>query len=174
MTINELREKRNQAWEAAKAFVEAKKDKDGLLSDADRQTYAQMEQKVKDYGAEIERMERQEAMDRQLNAPTSTPITGKPATAKVETKSQRLQRVRSQHPRAEIRICSVDTDNCFSINDRYYCIAESVYQYAPRETKEGLLYDMDRIHAVLENGIPVLFLDQDGYEMNGQDVYLLE
>ena len=56
MTINELREKRNQAWEAAKAFVEAKKDKDGLLSDADRQTYAQMEQKVKDYGAEIERM----------------------------------------------------------------------------------------------------------------------
>lgn len=94
--------------------------------------------------------------------------------AKVETKSQRLQRVRSQHPRAEIRICSVDTDNCFSINGRYYCIAESVYQYAPRETKEGLLYDMDRIHAVLENGIPVLFLDQDGYEMNGQDVYLLE
>ena len=46
MTINEMREKRNQAWEAAKAFVEAKKDKDGLLSDADRQTYAQLEQKV--------------------------------------------------------------------------------------------------------------------------------
>ena len=87
MTINEMREKRNQAWEAAKAFVEAKKDKDGLLSDADRQTYAQMEQKVKDYGAEIERMERQEAMDRQLSAATSTPITTKPTTtAKVDTK----------------------------------------------------------------------------------------
>ena len=33
MTINELREKRNQAWEAAKAFVETKRDKDGLLSE---------------------------------------------------------------------------------------------------------------------------------------------
>ena len=35
MTINELREKRNQAWNAAKAFVETKRDKDGLLSDED-------------------------------------------------------------------------------------------------------------------------------------------
>ena len=32
MTILELREKRNKAWEAAKAFVETKRDKDGLLS----------------------------------------------------------------------------------------------------------------------------------------------
>ena len=30
MTIMELREKRNKAWEAAKAFVETKRDKDGL------------------------------------------------------------------------------------------------------------------------------------------------
>ena len=56
MTINELREKRNQAWNAAKAFVETKRDKDGLLSDEDSATYAQMEKKVQDYGAEIERM----------------------------------------------------------------------------------------------------------------------
>ena len=31
MTILELREKRNKAWEAAKAFVETKRDNDGLL-----------------------------------------------------------------------------------------------------------------------------------------------
>ena len=43
MTIMELREKRNKAWEAAKAFVETKRDKDGLLSDADAAVYAQME-----------------------------------------------------------------------------------------------------------------------------------
>ena len=41
MTINELREKRNQAWNAAKAFVETKRDKDGLLSEEDAKTYAQ-------------------------------------------------------------------------------------------------------------------------------------
>lgn len=80
MTINELREKRNQAWEAAKAFVETKRDKDGLLSDEDAKTYAQMEKKVQDYGAEIERMEAMSAMDAQLSKPTSTPITEKPMT----------------------------------------------------------------------------------------------
>ena len=92
MAINEMREKRNQAWEAAKAFVEAKKGKDGLLTESDRQTYAQMEQKVKDYGAEIERMERQEAIDREMSAATSTPITTKPAATaapKTEAKTGR-------------------------------------------------------------------------------------
>ena len=78
MTILELREKRNKAWEAAKAFVETKRDKDGLLSDEDAKTYAQMEKKVKDYGVEIERMETMTAMDAQLSKPTATPITEKP------------------------------------------------------------------------------------------------
>ena len=78
MTINELREKRNQAWESAKAFVETKRDKDGLLSEEDAKTYAQMEKKVQDYGAEIKRMEAMFAMDAQLSKPTSTPITEKP------------------------------------------------------------------------------------------------
>ena len=78
MTINELRAKRNQAWEAAKAFVETKRDKDGLLSEEDAKTYAQMEKKVQDYGAEIERMEAMMAMDAQLSKPTSEPITNKP------------------------------------------------------------------------------------------------
>jgi HK97 family phage major capsid protein len=78
MTINELRAKRNQAWEAAKAFVETKRNSDGLLSDEDAKTYAEMEKKVQAYGAEIERMEAMSAMDAQLAKPTSTPITEKP------------------------------------------------------------------------------------------------
>lgn len=78
MTIMELREKRNKAWEAAKAFVETKRDKDGLLSAEDAASYAEMEQKIKDYGTEIERMEQMAAMDAQLSKPTSVPLTGKP------------------------------------------------------------------------------------------------
>lgn len=78
MTILELREKRNKAWEAAKAFVETKRDKDGLLSEEDAKTYAQMEQKVKDLGAEIERMQEMEALEAELNKPVNTPITTKP------------------------------------------------------------------------------------------------
>lgn len=56
MTILELREKRNKAWEAAKAIVKTKRDNDGLLSAEDAATYAEIEQKVQNYSAEIARM----------------------------------------------------------------------------------------------------------------------
>lgn len=36
--ILEMRENRKKAWEAAKAFVETKRDKDGLLSEEDART----------------------------------------------------------------------------------------------------------------------------------------
>ena len=78
MTILELREKRNKSFEAAKAFVETKRDKDGLLSAEDAATYAEMEQKVQNYSAEIARMEEMEAMEAELNKPVNTPLTGKP------------------------------------------------------------------------------------------------
>ena len=38
--ILEMIEKRNQAWNAAKAFVESRRDADGLLSGEDAKTYA--------------------------------------------------------------------------------------------------------------------------------------
>ena len=47
MTILELRELRNKVWEGAKAFVESRRDKDGLLSAEDATAYAEMEKKVK-------------------------------------------------------------------------------------------------------------------------------
>ena len=37
--ILEMIEKRNKAWEGAKAFVESKRDKDGLLSTEDAAGY---------------------------------------------------------------------------------------------------------------------------------------
>lgn len=85
MTILELREKRNKAWEAAKAFVETKRDKDGLLSAEDAATYAEMEQKVQNYSAEIARMEEMETMEAELNKPVNTPITGKPMNGGKDT-----------------------------------------------------------------------------------------
>lgn len=78
MDILELREKRNEAWNAAKAFVETKRDNDGLLSEEDAKTYAEMEQKVQNYTSEIERMQSMESMEHELNKPINTPITHKP------------------------------------------------------------------------------------------------
>ena len=90
MTIAELREARKKAWEGAKAFVESKRDKDGLLSDEDAKAYAEMEKKVKDIGREIERMEAMEAMDKELSKPVNTPIITKPMNPeKTEQKSGR-------------------------------------------------------------------------------------
>ena len=79
--ILEMIEKRNQAWNAAKAFVESRRDADGLLSAEDAKTYAEMEQKVRNYGAEIERLQQMEAIDADLSRPVNTPITAKPMKA---------------------------------------------------------------------------------------------
>ena len=80
--ILEMRENRKKAWEAAKAFVETKRDKDGLLSEEDAKTYAEMEKKVHAYAAEIERMEQMEAMEAEMNRPVNTPIVTKPVSDK--------------------------------------------------------------------------------------------
>ena len=76
--ILELREKRAKAWEAAKAFLDSKRGEDGLLSAEDTVAYERMEQEVVDLGKEIERLERQAAIDAELNRPTSEPIVNKP------------------------------------------------------------------------------------------------
>lgn len=80
--ILEMRENRKKAWEAAKVFVETKRDKDGLLSEEDAKTYAEMEKKVQAYAAEIERMEQMEAMEAEMNRPVNTPIVTKPVSDK--------------------------------------------------------------------------------------------
>ncbi|MDO5431774.1 phage major capsid protein [Eubacterium sp.] len=88
MTILELREARNKAWQGAKAFVDSKRDKDGLLSAEDAAAYADMEKKIKDYSAEIERMEQMEAMENELNKPVNTPIVAKPMKADGKEKAK--------------------------------------------------------------------------------------
>ena len=88
MTILELREKRAKAWEAAKAFLDSHRTEKGVLSAEDDATYSRMEQDITDLGREIARLERQEQIDKMLNAPTSSPLTGKPGD-KGEPKTSR-------------------------------------------------------------------------------------
>lgn len=82
MTIQELREKRNTAWNAAKAFLESHRTEKGTLTAEDDATYTRMEQDIADLGKEIARLERQEALDAELSKPVGTPLTSKPATGK--------------------------------------------------------------------------------------------
>ena len=81
MTINELREKRNTAWNAAKAFLDSHRTEKGTLTAEDDATYTKMEQDIVDLGKEIARLERQEALDAELSKPVNTPLTSKPASS---------------------------------------------------------------------------------------------
>lgn len=89
MTILELREKRNSAWNAAKAFLESHRTEKGTLTAEDDATYTQMEQEINDLGKEIARLERQEALEAELKKPVNTPLTSKPGSGKEEPKTGR-------------------------------------------------------------------------------------
>lgn len=86
--LQNLIEKRAKAWEGAKAFVESKKDKDGLLKEEDVQTYNEMEAKIAQFSSEIERVSRMEQMEKELSKPMNTPLTGKPMAEKMQSEKE--------------------------------------------------------------------------------------
>ena len=109
--IQELREKRAKAWDAAKVFLDTKRGSDGLLAAEDVATYEKMEADVVNLGKEIDRLERQVALDAELNKPTADPLTSKPAQPTSEQKTGRASdaykkafwnAIRSKNPRPEI------------------------------------------------------------------------
>lgn len=83
--INELRAQRAKTWEQTKAFLNSHR-KNGVLSAEDTATYEKMEQEIVNLGHEIERQERLDAYEREMNTPVSTPITQKPEATKIDTK----------------------------------------------------------------------------------------
>jgi len=82
--ILEMREKRAKAWEATKHFLDTKRGDNGLLSPEDAATYDKMEADVVALGKEVERLERQSALDAEMAKATSNPITNQPAAPKEE------------------------------------------------------------------------------------------
>lgn len=93
--ILEMIEKRNKAWEGAKAFLESKRDKDGLISEEDALSYDEMEKKVHNYSLEIERLQKIEEMDKELSKPMSDAIVTKPM--KVDDKPEKKGRARDEY-----------------------------------------------------------------------------
>ena len=110
MTIQELREKRNTAWNACKAFLDSHRTERGTLTAEDDATYTRMEQEITDLGKEIARLERQEKLEAELNAPVNTPLTARPA-AQVAEKTGRASNAYSEdfgrHLRGKIPLHNV-------------------------------------------------------------------
>ena len=80
--ILELRDKRAKLWNDAKAFLDSHTDGDGKLSAEDAAAYEKMEADVVEMKKAIDRLERQAAIDRELDKPTSKPIVTDPKKAK--------------------------------------------------------------------------------------------
>ncbi|MGX7125304.1 phage major capsid protein [Enterococcus viikkiensis] len=95
--IQELMENRKKAWDGAKAFVEAKKDNDGLMSEEDAKTYAEMEAKVKNFTIEIERMQSMEAMEREMEKPMSQPLTSQPMSTENKNEPKKTGRASAEY-----------------------------------------------------------------------------
>ena len=77
--ILELREKRAKLWDSTKAFLDSRRNENGLLSAEDTVTYEKMEADVVSQGKEIDRLERQAVLDLELSKATTTAITNKPS-----------------------------------------------------------------------------------------------
>ena len=76
--VLDMRSKRGEIWDKAKAFLESHKNESGLLSAEDTAAYERMEQEVVDLGHAIEREERAAELEREMNAPVNAPLTSRP------------------------------------------------------------------------------------------------
>ena len=82
MTIKDLIEKRNQAFEAAKSFAASHATDKGTLNDEDYETYQKMEKEIENFSREISRMQRLEGLEQEMSQPLNTPLTSKPQVGK--------------------------------------------------------------------------------------------
>ncbi|MBS4761180.1 phage major capsid protein [Carnobacteriaceae bacterium zg-ZUI252] len=122
-------EKRNIAWEGAKAFVEANKDKDGLLTEEQTKQYQEMERKVMNFSKEIDRLQREEQLDKLMEKPINTPIKEKPRQEAIEEKTGRasqeyktsmLQALRSNFKQvSNVLQEGVDADGGYLVPEEY-------------------------------------------------------
>lgn len=79
MTVSDLRTKRSDVWERAKAFLDERRDTTtGCLSAEDDQAYAKMEAEIDRLSNEIARSERALRRDADLAKATNTPLTSMP------------------------------------------------------------------------------------------------
>jgi HK97 family phage major capsid protein len=89
MNVQDLIAKRARAWEAAKAFLESHRGENGVLSAADGETYDRMEKEITDLTKEIDRLNRQAAIEAQLSQPTSAPLSNMPTSTGEKVKKGR-------------------------------------------------------------------------------------
>lgn len=121
--VLELREKRAKAWDAAKAFLDARA-KDGVLSPEDNATYDKMLADVDAMARQIAIEEDRVARDAEMSRPTSAPLTEKPGAqgakpvsprATTEYRADFLNILRGRAPVNNVLSTSPDTDGGYLV-----------------------------------------------------------
>ena len=84
-----LREKRASLWDAAKKYRDAHIGSDGTMTAEDAATYDRMVDDVDRMKKEIDRLERQEAIENEMNKPVSQPIVNHPDDGQPKEKEKR-------------------------------------------------------------------------------------
>lgn len=121
--VLELREKRAKAWDAAKAFLDARA-KDGVLSAEDNATYDKMLADVDAMARQIAIEEDRVARDAEMSRPTSAPLTEKPGAqgakpvsprATAEYRADFLNILRGKQPVNNVLSTSPDTDGGYLV-----------------------------------------------------------
>lgn len=84
-----LREKRANLWEAAKKYRDAHIGSDGTMSAEDAATYDRMVDDVDRMKKEIDRLERQDAIENEMNKPVGQPIVNRPDNGQPKEKAKR-------------------------------------------------------------------------------------
>ncbi len=74
MKLMEMIEKRKTAVDAAIKFADSHKNENGVLNDDDFAAYQKMEKDIEDMSREIQRLQREESMKKELDKPVNTPI----------------------------------------------------------------------------------------------------
>ena len=126
----ELRQKRGELWDKAKAFLNERADENGMMNAEDTATYERMEQDIDNFGAAIDREERAERLERELNAPTSKvlssrpekPMTEKPGRASDEYRDNFWHMVRDRYAHYSVFNAlqvGTDTEGGYLVPDEY-------------------------------------------------------
>ena len=140
--ILELRNKRANLWEQTKSFLEEHRGENGLVEASAVEQYNRMAADVQALGAEIERLEQQEAFDAALSAPTSRPVHNKPqshqapkaeGTASDEYKDAFWNMIRNQGDQFAVRnALSVgeDTEGGYTVPDEFVRPDRAMFEVA--------------------------------------------
>jgi HK97 family phage major capsid protein len=100
ITISDLRTRRAETWEKAKAFLDDRRDTDtGYLSAEDDAQYARMEADIDQLTSEIARLERAQRRDAELARATNQPLTTMPG-ATGEESERKTGRATASYERA--------------------------------------------------------------------------